>query len=171
VFGAYDMENDAIYLYSEYRKNLQHMSIHVSHVHNHGEWIPMEIDPAGANITDGEKVFAAYAKALRNPCYKADKGLTDGLGELYDRMTDGRFFVMDTMRLWLGEFRAYMRDDKGRMPKRTQEHHFDLMDATRYMVKGIKHSKMRPPGYVFNGQSMRNHYGPPQSVELTSGIF
>lgn len=172
VFGAYDMENDAIYIYGEYRKNLQHLSVHANVVHEHGDWIPCVIDPAGSSPADGEKVYEQYAAALRNPCTKANKTLTDGLGEMYDRMQDGRLFVFSTLRQWLGEFRAYARDDKGRMPKRTQDHHYDLMDATRYLVMGRQHFKMRPPGW--HPKAHLRAYDaslPQQTLSLTDAIF
>lgn len=155
LFCAYDLEADALYIYGEYRQNLQHFEVHAGRIKKAGGWIPCVIDPAGANITDGERVFDAYRKALPNPVYHANKALTEGLQEVYDRMLDGRFFVMDSCRMWRGEFGMYVRDEKGRIMQGTAEHHFDLMAATRYAVMGIKHSKQRPVNWTDERDAMR----------------
>lgn len=173
LWGAYDFDSDAIYLYAEYRKNLQHMSIHVEAVHSRGDWIPCVIDPAGANITDGEKVYSAYTKALRNPCTRAEKGISDGLRAVYDRMQDGRFFVLDTLRDWRGEYATYSRDEKGRIMDKTEKHHYDLMACTRYLVMGLRHAKMKPAGAKFNGENMKpyNPNTPVIQTTLTDGLW
>ena len=168
---AYDMENDAIYAYGEYRQNMQHIEVHVGVVHKKGDWIPCIIDPAGANQTDGERVYDAYTKALKNPCYKAEKGLTKGLQEVYDRMLDGRFFVMDTLRDWRGEFATYSRDEKGRIMDQTEKHHFDLMACTRYGVVGIKHAKQRPINWRSGHDHMRAQTGEPVNTSLSAGLW
>lgn len=155
LFGAYDMQNDALYITGEYRKNLQHMSVHVEAVKARGAWIPCVIDPAGANISDGKSVYASYAEQLPNPCHKAKKDLTEGLGEVLDRMIDGRFFVFDTCTQWREEFATYSRDEKGRIIDRTEKHHYDLMACTRYITLGIPHARQRPAGWHSNRDSMR----------------
>jgi phage terminase large subunit-like protein len=148
---ALDVETDSIYLVGEYRKNLQHLSIHADYIMRNGAWIPCVIDPAGANIADGERVFDLYRKALRNPCFHARKNITEGLMEVRDRMIDGRFFVFDTLRKWRGEYAQYIRDEKGRIVDKCESggepHHFDLMACTRYGVLGKVHAAMRPHGW------------------------
>lgn len=173
LWGAVDMESDTLYLYAEYRKNLQPLPVHVDVVHRRGDWIPCVIDYAGANITDGKGVFEQYRNALHNPCYPANKNLTEGLAEVYDRMLGSRFYVLDTLSLWRQEYATYSRDDKGRIMDRTQDHHYDLMAATRYLVMGLKYAKQRPPGWKPNNHHMRAYDAslPQQSLSLTDAIF
>ncbi len=172
LFAAYDLANNAVYLYGEYRQNMQHLEVHASRVKKAGGWIPCVIDPAGANITDGERVFEAYKRALPNPVFHAKKGLTEGLQEVYDRMLDDRFFVMDTLRMWRSEFGMYSRDEKGRIMQGTAEHHFDLMAATRYAVMGIAHARTRPINWTDERDNMRPFDDrPAQQTTIDHGFF
>jgi len=153
--GAYDMENDALYVYGEYRKNMEHLAVHCEAIMRGGAWVPCVIDPAGANIDDGDRVYAQYVKNLRNPCFRAEKGITKGLQEVYDRMLDGRFFVMKSCRMWIGEYNIYSRDERGRIIESTEQHHFDLMACTRYLALGIKYAKQKPLNWTDPRDQMR----------------
>lgn len=172
---AYDMEADTAYVVADYRKNLQHMAVHVDRIHSTGDWIPCVIDPAGANQTDGERVYGAYVKALRNTCHKADKSLTKGLSEVYDRMLDGRLFVFDTCNLLRQELATYSRDERGRIIERMgsgeMEHHYDLCATLRYGVMGIKHARMRPPTANPLSDAMRYPTGEKQHMQLGEGLW
>jgi hypothetical protein len=46
-------------------------------------------------------------------------------------------------------------------------------NCTRYMVKAIKHAKQRPPGFRFNGETMRAPIpgAVQQTVHLTEGLW
>jgi hypothetical protein len=71
----------------------------------------------------------------------ADNAVEAGLHEVLQRMTTGRLKVFRNLGGWLGEYRIYRRDDKGKVVKK-----FDhLMDATRYLVmSGMRAAKTRP---------------------------
>lgn len=170
--GAYDMENDAIYLYGEYRKSMEHLAVHCQAIERAGSWIPCVIDPAGASIEDGDRVYASYVKNLRNPCYRAEKGITKGLQEVYDRMLDGRFFVMRSMRMWRGEYGIYSRDERGRIIETGGDHHFDLMACTRYITLGIKYARQRPSTWHDPRDTMRAEtHAEPQQISIDNGFF
>lgn len=175
---SYDMEADTIYVTADYRKKLQHRAIHIDRIHSTGDWIPCVIDPAGANISDGEQVYSAYSKELRNPTHKADKklnGLNGGLSEVYNRMIDGRLFIFSTCNLLRQELATYSRDEKGRIMDRMgsgeQEHHYDLCAALRYGVMGIKHAKQRPPHYNPQSDAMRYPTGEKTVSQLGEGLW
>ncbi len=173
LFGRYDMDNDAVYVTGEYRKNLQHMGVHVEAIEARGSWVPCVIDPAGANQTDGQRVWDAYSQMLSNPCAKAEKSLSKGLSAVYDRMLDGRFYVFDTCTHWREEFATYSRDDHGRIIERTEKHHYDLMACTRYLVLGIAHAKQKPHGWISKKDQMRAYVpgAPQQTFSLTDAVF
>jgi phage terminase large subunit-like protein len=174
LFCAYDLENDAIYVYGEYRQNQEHAEVHAARIRKAGGWIPCIIDPAGASVTDGERVFDAYKRLLPNPIFHAEKGLTVGLQEVYDRMLDERFFVTENCRMWRSEFAMYSRDDKGRIMQGTAEHHFDLMACTRYAGLGVpKHAKQRPITWTEPNDRMRSqgYDGTPQQTTIDHGFF
>lgn len=171
---AYDLDADAMYIVGEYRKNMQHIAIHAEAIMRAGGWIPCVIDPAGASIEDGDRVYELYKKALRNPCFRAEKGITKGLQEVYDRMLDGRFFVFNTCRLWLGEYNIYSRDERGRIIEGTEQHHFDLMACTRYAALGLKYAKQRPLNYSDPRDRMRSdpaYFGEQAPISVDNGFF
>lgn len=181
LLGALDQEADALYIAADHWKRQEHTAIHAAKIHAWGDWIPVAIDYAsGINVDDGEAVKAKYRKVMRNPIHNANKAFSAGGGEVYDRMCDGRFFVMDTCRLWLGQFRQYVRGENGKivMPKNAHDpnfHHFELMDCSRYIAMGVKsgYAKVMPPDVR---QRRRQHLseaeqGPPQTINVLKGIL
>jgi hypothetical protein len=48
----------------------------------------------------------------------------------WERLSDGRLFVFNSLQNWLSEFRIYRRDEKGKIVKQNDH----LMDATRYLI-------------------------------------
>jgi len=176
---ALDQESDALYIAADHWKRLEHLSVHAAKIHAWGEWIPTVIDYAsGVNVDDGEAVKSKYRKALKNPVFNANKAFSLGGAEVYDRMCDGRLFVMDSCRLWLEHFRQYVRNEKGKiaMPKDARDpkfHHFELMDCTRYGAMGIQHAKVMPAEV----RSRRRQHlpdreqGPEQSINVMRGVL
>jgi hypothetical protein len=75
---------------------------------------------------------------------EADNAVESGLYELLTRMTTGRLKVFQSCQNWLGEFRLYRRDERGRIVK-DRDH---LMDALRYghsRLHDILRTKPEPP--------------------------
>lgn len=165
-FG-YDADNDAMYQYGEHYLKHQPIAVHADAIHRRGDWMPGVFDYAGGNITDGKAVGSEYRKALRNPVYNANKSLDMGHLSVWDRLQTGRFFVMQSQRHTLSEFRQYHRDDKGKIAD--TPHH--LLDTWRYAATGIQHAKQRPPGYRFNGELMRQVPTTPVQTSLTEGMW
>ena len=61
--------------------------------------------------------------------------------EVWQRLSSGRLKVFDSLRNWLGEFRIYRRDEKGKVVKKNDH----LMDATRYLcLSGLKIAEVMP---------------------------
>lgn len=145
LWAAWDEDSDVLYLYSEHYQGLAEPTVHVDAMRRRGSWIPCIIDPAGANQNDGTRVKHLYREAMHVinedwPIHDAQKTITAGIMEVYQRLTSGRLKVFSTMRCWLMEFRQYHRNDDGKIAQ-TPDH---LMDDTRYIVMGTKHFAVQP---------------------------
>ena len=71
----------------------------------------------------------------------ANKAVDAGLLLIYRMLCDGKLKVFSGCVNWLKEFRAYRRDDKGRIVK-VNDH---LMDATRYLAMTGLNCASTPP--------------------------
>lgn len=139
IWGAWDREQDVVYLYSEHYRGQAEPSVHAAAVKARGDWIPGEIDYAGTNQSDGTKMWELY-KGLGLKVKPADKGVEAGIQDMYERLSTGRIKVFSTLRNWLAEYRIYRRDEKGRIVKQNDH----LMDSTRYMIRRIQRARVRP---------------------------
>lgn len=141
-WGAWDKDNDVIYLYSEHYRGQAEPSIHAEAIKSRGLWIPGVIDPAarGRNQRDGYQLLEDY-KNLGLDVEVAFNGVESGIYEVWQRLSTGRLKVFRSMSNWLYEFRLYRRDEKGRIVKENDH----LMDATRYLVmSGLDRAKVKP---------------------------
>lgn len=142
-WGAYDKENDTLYLYAEHYRGQAEPSIHAEAIKARGAWIPGVIDPAarGRAQKDGHQLLQDY-KDLGLDVEVAFNGVESGIYEVWQRLSTGRLKVFRSMSNWLYEFRLYRRDEKGKIVKENDH----LMDGTRYLVmSGIERSKVKPP--------------------------
>lgn len=130
IFGAYDRENQILYLTSEYKRGEAEPSVHAEAIKARGKGFPGFIDPAsrGRSQDDGRQLIVTY-KQLGLDIVAANNAVESGLGEIWDMMSAGRFKVFANMEQWKAERRLYRRDLKGRVVK--EEDH--LVDATRYL--------------------------------------
>ncbi|MCG7598399.1 hypothetical protein MHM84_01205 [Halomonas sp. McH1-25] len=143
IWGAIDRDTDMLYLYSEHYRGQAEAAVHAKAIKMRGAWIPGVIDTAarGRSQVDGRSLFNLYEDEgllLNN----ANKAVEAGLMEVLERLSSGRLKVFSTLQHWLGEFRLYRRDEKGRIVKENDH----LMDATRYLVMGLHHATTRPLG-------------------------
>lgn len=131
VWGAYDDEQDILYITDCHLGAEQTPAEHTQVIHQYGSWIPGVCDPAGqaVNAQDGTSVMDIYA---RHGVYltRADNAVEAGLLHMLERMRTGRLKVFSDLEPWWREFRLYRRNTKGRVAKE----HDHLMDATRYLV-------------------------------------
>lgn len=141
-WGAYDKENDCLYVYAEHYRGQAEPSIHAASINARGSWIPGVIDPAsrGRAQRDGGKLLEDY-KALGLDIEVAFNGVESGLYQVWQRLSTGRMKVFKSCSNWLFEFRLYRRDEKGHIVK-ANDH---LMDSSRYLVmSGIDRAKVKP---------------------------
>lgn len=142
IWGAFDRENDIVYLYSQHYRGQAEPSIHATGIKARGEWIPGAIDPAarGRSQKDGEQLMVVYTD-LGLDIHPADNGVESGIYDVWERLSTGRLKVFKSCLDWFNEYRIYRRDEQGRVVK-SNDH---LMDATRYLVKtGLDLARVKP---------------------------
>lgn len=131
VWGAIDRDTGTTYLYSEHYRGEAEPVVHAEAIKARGAWIPGVIDPAsrGRSQVDGGQLIQQY-KDLGLDLECAVNAVESGLYEVWTLLSAGRLKVFASLVNWLGEYRMYRRDAKGKVVKE-RDH---LMDATRYLV-------------------------------------
>jgi Terminase RNaseH-like domain len=131
IWGAWDRENDVIYLYSEYYRGQAEPSVHAAAIKARGDWIMGAIDPAsrGRSQVDGEALIEAYEDLGLN-LVPAVNAVEAGLNMMWERLSTQRLVVFSTLHNFLTEYRLYRRDEKGRIVKQNDH----AMDAARYLI-------------------------------------
>lgn len=143
IWGALDPETDVCYLYSEYYRGEAEPAVHAQGINSRGKWIPGVIDPAsrGRAQHDGTQLLSTYQMLGLN-LGLADNAVEAGLYAVWARLSSGRLKVFANLQNWLGEFRIYRRDEKGKIVKENDH----LMDASRYLVmSGLARAAQQPP--------------------------
>lgn len=131
LWGAWDRQNDTVYLWSEHYMAEAPPQVHADAIRGRGAWIPGVIDPAssGANQKDGTRLREEYA-SLGLDLALADNTVEAGIHAVYRRLVSGRLKVFKTLRNFRSEIALYRRDEKGKVVKE-RDH---LMDCTRYLI-------------------------------------
>lgn len=131
AFGAWDRDNDVLYIYAEHYRGQAEPSIHADAIRARGDWLIGAIDPAsrGRAQKDGEQLLGIYRELGLN-LQLANNAVEAGILEVWQRFSSGRLKIFRSCQNVLNEHRLYRRDEKGRIVKE-----FDhLMDAIRYLV-------------------------------------
>lgn len=142
IWGAWDRDNDTVYLTSEHYMGQQPPQVHADAIRQRGDWIPGAIDPAsaGANQKDGSTLIDEY-RQLMLELVAADNTVEAGIMACYRRMSSGRLKVFSTLGNWVREYRIYRRDENGKVVKENDH----AMDATRYLIMtGMQHAATPP---------------------------
>jgi len=142
VWGALNRDTDVLHLYAEHYRGEAEPVIHAEAIKARGKWIRGSIDPSsrGRGQIDGRRLIGMY-RDLGLDLTEADNSVETGIYELLTRMTSGRLKVFKSCQNWLGEFRLYRRDEKGRVVKE-RDH---LMDSTRYLCSRLQDVLGIPP--------------------------
>jgi phage terminase large subunit-like protein len=145
VFGAYDPDNEILYITSDYKRGNAEPTIHAGAIKARakGDGKPGVIDPAskGRSQTDGTQLLKLY-RGLGLNVMEANNAVESGLYKCWEGLSLGKIKIFNTCNGFLDEFRVYRRDDKGKIVK--QDDH--IMDAFRYLViSGIQLAKPENP--------------------------
>lgn len=131
LWGAWDRESGAIYLYSEHYATGELPSVHASAIRGRGRWIPIMIDPnsRGRSPTDGSRLYDMYSKeGLNLGC--ANRAVESGIYKVSEKFQGNLIKVFSTLQRFQWEIRMYRRDQKGKIVKKNDH----LMDCLRYLV-------------------------------------
>jgi len=130
VWGAMDPDTKIMYLYSEHYQSEAHPAIHASAIKARGAWMIGAADPAGANISDGKKIFDMYVSEGLDIVKADKKDREGGILKVSQLLAAGQVKIFNTLSNTLAEFRIYRRDEKGEIIKK-RDH---AMDAMRYLL-------------------------------------
>lgn len=150
IWGAWNRQEDTIYLYSEHYVAEAPPQVHADAIQARGYWIPGAIDPAsaGASQLDGKRLAEEY-RDLQLDLVLADNAVEAGIHAVYRRLSSGRLKVFRTLPAFLSEIRLYRRDEKGKIVKE-RDH---LMDAARYLImSGMVRGAVEPHGDTWEEQ-------------------
>lgn len=135
IWGAWDRDNDIVYLYSEHYRGYAEPSVHASAIKARGSWIKGTIDSASAASSqiDGQRLLDFYEREGLD-LIKPDKAVEAGILEVYQRLSTGRLKIFTTLEHTRQEYRIYRRNEKGKIVKENDH----LMDALRYLLMMIQ---------------------------------
>lgn len=145
IWGAWDRDNDTVYLYGEYYVGEAPPQVHADAIKSRGDWIPGVIDPAsrGRSQIDGRALMDEYIN-LGLDLQPARNEVEAGIFAVYRRFQSGRLKVFRTLANYRSEIRLYRRDEKGKIVKE-RDH---LMDAKRYLImSGMGRAMTEPSRY------------------------
>ncbi len=150
VWGAWNRDNDTIYLFDEYYVAEAPPQIHADGIKARGDWIPGVIDPAakGRSQIDGRALIDEY-RNLGLDLAPANNEVEAGIFAVYRRLVSGRLKVFKSLTNWRSEARLYRRDDKGKIVKE-RDH---LMDVSRYLVMSGMGRAITRPIYHYEDRS------------------
>ena len=157
VWGARDPDSQTVYIYSEHYASEAHPAIHASAIKARGNWIVGAADPAGANQSDGKKIFDLYVQEGLD-IVKAEKTDREGgilkVGQMFET---GRLKIFKSCKNILNEMRMYRRDEKGTIIKKNDH----ALDALRYLcTTGLQWMQTEPDEDSGDGRtgSSRDEY-------------
>lgn len=156
VWLAWDRDTDTVYVYDIYAETGKSIPENASAMRRHGDWIPI-IWPHDGAMRDkgrpGKQIADLYRdeKANMLPFHftnppapgqqEGQGGITveDGIEDMLLRMQTGRFKVLAHLTKFFEEYRMYHRKD-GQIVKQND----DIMSATRYGVRSLRHAITKP---------------------------
>lgn len=134
LWGAYDVESDCWYIYSEYYQGQSEATVHAKAIRARGRWIPGVADPYteyGSRGKDGIGYLPAYEDEGLNMMMANNKEKEAQIFEVYERLSTGRIKIFSPLKNFFHEYGMYRRDDKGKIVKKNDH----LMDCMQYMIK------------------------------------
>jgi phage terminase large subunit-like protein len=155
LWGAWDVDNDIVYIYSEHKMGQAEPVVHAKAIKARGEWIKGQIDPAarGRSQIDGEQLYMIYRKEGLK-VYPANNAVEAGIFNIWERFTTGRLKIFKSCTMLLRELSLYHRDEKGKIVK-TNDH---LLDCLRYMINAEPSAWSYPQNPSQNKVVNINHY-------------
>ena len=151
VWGAYDRDNDIIYIYKVFRQRQAKREIVAAAVNAVHPEVKVIWPHDGNKAGEGGRTLAQQYKSLgvemhyemftNPPAMGKDKGdiyIEPGIMEMLSRMETGRFKVFSNLYEWFEEKRLYHRHkDTGKIVDKKD----DLMSASRYITQSLRYAR------------------------------
>lgn len=141
AWGAWDVDNDIVYLTSVYKRQAAEPPINAAAILGRGSWIPGVADAADVNRVDGRQYIEIY-RQLGMDIELPDKAFESGVQQMWTRLSTGKLRVFASCAEWFEEFNVYSRDENGHIPERADDH---LMDCSRYLIMSALRRAKVPP--------------------------
>ncbi len=146
VWGAIDRETDTIHIYDAYRRAEQTPDVHAAAIKNRGAWIPIAwphdgmVHDKGSGVRLKEMYRESGLKMLPKHAHFKDgsMGFEAGVLEMYQRFASGRLKIANHLFEIFEEYRAYHRDEKGKIVKVRD----DLLSAIRYLQMMARYARL-----------------------------
>jgi phage terminase large subunit-like protein len=131
LWGAWDKENDTVYIHSEYYQGEELPLVHSEAIKARGDWMNGVIDPAsrGRNAATGERLLDIY-RNYGLTLMEADNAVDAGTNIVWERLRTNKLKFFSNLPNLFKEYRLYRRDEKMKIIKKDDH----LMDALRYLV-------------------------------------
>lgn len=146
VWGAWDRDNDKVYIYKAYKRGHAEPIVHADAIKGYqgiDSWIPGVCDPAGATSgqLDGYKALEVY-KGLGLNIEKASNSVESGIMDVWNRLSSNRLKVFASLGEFFAEYSLYRRESTGKVHKENDH----LMDCLRYLiVSGLQRAIPKGP--------------------------
>jgi phage terminase large subunit-like protein len=160
LWGAFDFENDVLYITGEYYGQQAEAAIHAAAIKARGDWVPIAIDPAsrGRSQHDGQQLLEIYQR-MGLKVLTADNAVEAGIAKVLDRLSTGRLRVFSTCPNLLAELPIYRRGEDGK-PVKQNDHG---CDALRYLVASGIDRAVATPSHLWGAHNM------PRGLQHSSG--
>lgn len=137
VFGAWDRQNDCVYIYSEHYGTQSEPVVHADAIKRRGGWIKGVVDPAsrGRAQADGKALLDIY-RDLGLKVTVANNAVESGLYEVWSRLSEGRLKFFNSCTNLKNEIGMYHRDAEGKIVKKND--HCLSGDTKVITNRGIK---------------------------------
>lgn len=135
---ALDRDADMLYVTSVYKRTGAEVPIHASAIRSRGAWIPGVGDVAGITNADGTQFLQLYRREGLD-IVLADKAVESGIQDVWELFSTGRLKIFASCQEFFKEYRAYHRDERGKVVKENDH----LCDAVRYGVRARARMKTK----------------------------
>ena len=136
IFGAYDNHSDTVYLYGEYVEDKARLETWAAGIRKRGRTIPGIFDMTARRRSDeqGEKLLESLLDQNLD-IFTSEADVESAASEINGRIATQQLKVASNLTRWLSQYRAYRRDDKGRIVEEGD----GLMHATGLLlVSGLQ---------------------------------
>lgn len=138
VWVALDRDADMLYVTYVYKRSAAEVPIHAAAIRARGPWIPGVGDVAGITNADGTQFLQLYRREGLD-IVLADKSVEAGIQDVWELLSTSKLKIFASCQELFKEYRAYHRDERGKIVKENDH----CLDALRYAVRARNRMKTK----------------------------